>query len=186
MKKLLLTGLACALLVGCMSASKMTKINSNVQGLAYNSVATNYTPMLTRASLLDFDDGSQALNYKIDSYKRDNYGNKQTVNFSIPNNSADQHLGLLNKFIEWDTKAKARSEQFDKEIGRVKTVNGYSVYTFHSGSKYSNFLDICFVITENSPCVIDSATFDVSNVKELIKDINKFKNNKFQHIDTSI
>ncbi|HHT7700624.1 hypothetical protein ACFGW3_06595 [Pasteurella multocida] len=60
MKKLVLVGLVSALLVGCTSASKMTKVNSNVKGLVYNSVASNYTPMLTTVSLLDFDDGSQA------------------------------------------------------------------------------------------------------------------------------
>ncbi|HDR1860346.1 hypothetical protein ACFGYG_05985 [Pasteurella multocida] len=186
MKKLVLVGLVSALLVGCTSASKMTKVNSNVKGLVYNSVASNYTPMLTTVSLLDFDDGSQALNYRSETYKRDNYGNIQTVNVTIPNTSLEQHLELLNKFIDWDIKAKARAEQFDKEIGRAKTTNGYSVYTFHSGSKYSNFLDICFVISEGSPCMIESITFDVQNVKNIIQDLTKFKSGGFKHVDTSV
>ncbi|WP_143411962.1 hypothetical protein [Canicola haemoglobinophilus] len=174
------------LLVGCTTASKLTKVSSNVQGLAYNSVASNYTPMFTTASLLDFDDGSKAIHYKMETYKRDNYGNIQTANVTIPDTSLEQHLVLLNKFLDWDIKAKSRSEQFDKEIGRAKTINGYSVYTFHSGSQHSNFLDVCFVLGENGFCMIESITFDVTNVKRIIEDLTKFKNGQFKHVDTSI
>lgn len=173
-------------LTACQTADKITKLNSPVEGTVYNSVASDYLPMLTTAMLLDFSDGSQALVYQVETYKSDKFGNREKANYTIASGSVNEHLAALNKFIDWNDKAKSRGDQFTKEIARVKTVNGYSVYTFHSGNKYSNLLDVCFTSPENAPCLIQSVTFDVKNVKRIIEDVNKFKDGKFKHLDTSI
>lgn len=178
--------LFCAFLFGCIMPSKTSVVNSHVKGMVYNSVMSDYTNMLTTVSLMDFSDGKQALSYRVQTYKLDQFGNREDVYLHIPRESVDEHLSLLNKFIDWDSKAKSRNEQFDKEIGRAKTINGYSVYNFHSGSSRSNFLAICFVLSEKGACMVDDVTFDLPNVKLLIQDLNKFKTGGFKPIDASI
>lgn len=185
MKKILAL-VFCLFVVGCHTADKVTKIKSQVEGSVYNSVASNFLPMLTTSMLLDFSDGSQALMYQVDTYKRDQFGSSEKANYTIASYSVNDHLLMLNKFIDWDTKAKNRGDQFTKEIGRVKTINGYSIYTFHSGNQYSNLLNVCFTAPESAPCTIQSVTFDVKNVKYIIDDVNKFKDGKFKQLDTSI
>lgn len=185
MKKILAL-VFCLFVVGCQTADKVTKIKSQVEGSVYNSVASNFLPMLTTAMLLDFSDGSQALMYQVETYKRDQFGNHEKANFTIASHSVNEHLATLNKFLDWDAKAKSRGDQFTKEIARVKTINGYTVYTFHSGNQYSNLLDVCFTSPENAPCLIQSVTFDVKNVRRIIDDVNKFKDGKFKQLDTSI
>ncbi|HHE3463678.1 TPA: hypothetical protein ACPDJG_000596 [Pasteurella multocida] len=186
MKKIYTLGVLSALLIGCSTANNLTKINSSVEGLIYNSVASDYLPGLTSALLLDFDEGYQAVTYTTETYKTNQFGQREKVNITIPSYAVDDHLIMLNKFLSWDQKAKERGDQFSKEIGRVKTVNGYSIYTFHSGNKHSNLLNVCFTNPESMPCNIDSITFDVKNVKLIIQDLNKFKSGGFKQLDTSI
>lgn len=88
MKKILAL-VFCLFVVGCQTADKVTKIKSQVEGSVYNSVASNFLPMLTTSMLLDFSDGSQALMYQVDTYKRDQFGSSEKANYTIASYSVN-------------------------------------------------------------------------------------------------
>lgn len=142
--------------------------------------------MLSTSALGAVTTSVQALNYRTETYKTNQFGQKEYANLTIPTYSADEHLNMLNKFLNWNKTAKERGDQFDKEIGRVDTINGYVIYTFHSGNQYSNLLDVCFTTPKMAPCTISSLIFDVKNVNKIIKDVEKLKSGGFKQLDTSI
>ncbi|VGM95203.1 Uncharacterised protein [uncultured Avibacterium sp.] len=185
MKKLVLIGLVSAVLAGCTSADRVSKVNSPVQGMVYNSVASTYTPMLTTASIASFPD-DQELIYRAESYKANSYGGRQFVVLRILKSNVKEHEELLQKFIKWDNLAKARNEQFTKLIGSAKVHNGNMIYTFHSGNQYENILSVCFDVLTTSVCGVDPISFDRKNVELILKDIQKFKQGGFKHTDLSV
>lgn len=187
MRKLFLVGalIASFVLIGCQSAKRTTDVNSNVKGMVYNSVASNYLPRLTTVSLSELSDGREVLFYRVETYNQ-SHGMPQYEVFAIPFNDVDEHKALLEKFLEWDNKALSRGDMFTKEIGRAKTYNGYSNYKFHSGNKSSNLLNICFSMTDSSGCYVEGITFDVNNVKNILQDIERIKSGKMKHLDDSI
>lgn len=172
------------LLTACSMADRSTKITSQVQGLIYNDIASRYSPRLTQVFLEDFSDGSQALRYMTELFGKNSSGVEYSI-YVVSSKNADEHLSLLNKFIDWNKKAKDRGDQFEKKIGSAKTVNGYIQYTFHSSNEYKNLLVTCFSLSEDSMCT-DATTFDLSSVNYIISDITKLKNRSLKQLDTSI
>lgn len=186
MKKIILfLIITCFSITGCQTAIRTTNVSSNVKGFVYNSVLSNYFPRLTTVSLSEFSDGSQFLTYKTETYES-LYGVPQFIVFSIPIDNIDDHRGLLEKFLEWDKKALSRGDMFTKEMGRAKAYNGYSNYTFHSGNKRNNYLDICFSMTDSSGCSLEGVAFDTENVKNILNDIDRIKSGEIKHLDDSV
>ena len=170
MRKIFLTALSCALLIGCSSANNVSKIPTDVKGMVFNNVASTYMERPTSAYLVDYPNGNQSIEYVV----------------KIPSDHASEHLSMLNKFLEWDKLAKSRNDSFSKEIGIAPTTNGYNVYAFHSGNNNTNVLVSCFSLTNTPGCGIEEAVFTVDNVKKIIRDVNKLKTGSLKPVDTSI
>lgn len=185
MKKIFITIITTVFLLGCQTADKTTKIASNVKGMIYNDIASNYFPRLTIISLENFPGGKQYLTYQTETYKVE-YGIRKSIYYRIPFDNIDEHQALLEKFLAWNTKASSRKDMFTKEIGRASTFNGYSVFTFHSGNQHSNLLNICFSLTDSPGCSTNGVVFDVENVELIINDLKKFKSGSFKQFDPSI
>jgi hypothetical protein len=185
MRKIFLTALSCALLIGCSSANNVSKIPTDVKGMVFNNVASTYMERPTSAYLVDYPNGNQSIEYVVETYRMNN-GLGANLTLKIPSEHASEHLSILNKFLEWDKLAKSRNDSFSKEIGIAPTTNGYNVYAFHSGNNNTNVLVSCFSLTNTPGCGIEEAVFTVDNVKKIIRDVNKLKTGSLKPVDTSI
>lgn len=161
---LLLLAIA-AILSGCAAGMIDTskRISSDLQSTGFNSIASRYMDRPTFVSFAIMKDGSRVLNIMIDSYGT----NQPTVPLYEKNKT--EYISAIDKYLEWESKARSNKDSFDKEILRVSNPNTLIVqFSFHSGNEFNHYLGVGFLskgLLGEIPVPI--LTFDRKNALEL-------------------
>jgi hypothetical protein len=128
-----------AILSGCAAGMIDTskRISSTLQSTEFNSVASRYMERPTFASVAIMKDGSRVLNIMIDSYG----SNQPTVPLYEKNKK--EYIEAIDKFLEWESKARSNKDLFEKEILRIRNPNTLIIQlSFHSGNEYNHYLGV--------------------------------------------
>ncbi|MCS0161615.1 hypothetical protein [Vibrio alginolyticus] len=146
MKRLLSVGLI-AMLAGCATIEKETRIPSTLKASEFNSVASLYMPKPTFVSYESFSSGENVLAVKMTTYGIDQYSNSEsTIRYSQA--YAEKYIDLIDKYLEWNKIALQRKDIVNKEIGREAAWTGGTdaelKFSFYSGNENSHFLAVSF------------------------------------------
>ena len=152
-------------LSSCASLTPQTenRIASSLAAKEFNSISSTYMNRPTFVSSVIMKDGSQSLYVKVDSY-----GSAKGI-LSLSYANRDFYVRSIDKFLEWEKKAKANKHAFNKEIGNVKELSGRANYylEFVSGNEQSHYLEVG--IQASLAGKLEIASFDRSNALKLRK-----------------
>lgn len=172
--------LVAGLLGACASApTKETRISTRLEGLEFNSVASQYRTRPTVVKIFEYGDRPDTLLVSVDLY-----GNR-TGWASFFKGLAPAYIAHIDKFLEWEALARERGDALTREIGRAPSPSGGTkadlLFSFHSGNERSHFLTITFCMSMT--CATGSGlTLDVAGAKELRALLLRFDAGELKHI----
>lgn len=177
----IILALGVMLLAGCagsIQGGTETRLNSDLRVSDYNDASDRYTERPTFVSKVERIGTGEMLWIKVDKYgvNEDLY---------IPIQSVPDLSAAINKYFEWEGKAKARGDQIDKRIAKIDGWAQFKLDTmFFSASPESHY----FVISQ---CVLgclsadatDEFLFDRKNSSRLKLLLSDFANGKLKTVD---
>lgn len=112
-------------------------VDTELQAKMYNSVASQYMNRPTFVDLNIQKSGDKVLDIQVVDY----LDNK--VHLMVFYRDMHVYLNAIDKYLEWEEKAKVKRHVFDKVIDTYSSPWGidYS-FNFHSGNKYTHYLSI--------------------------------------------
>jgi hypothetical protein len=176
-------------ITGCISTAtnvKKTRVTTNVDIKVFNSLSSDYVNRPTFAVVDEYDYNNRHV--KSLNYSANGFGSTYLQGVSYPNKSpiwvniteVDTVISYIDKFIEWETKAKSKGDMFSKDIGQFDSHTSSSItfkYSFFSGNKFNHYLVVSYC--SNGMGLICSANsesyLDVEEANTLKEELLKFK-----------
>lgn len=135
---------------GSIQSGTETRLNSDLRASDYNDASDQYTERPTFVSKVERIGTGEMLWIKVDQYGTDE-------NLYIPIQSVPELTSAIDKYFEWEAKAKSRGDQIDKKIAKI---NGWAQFKldtlFFSASPESHY----FVIRQ---CVLGCLSADATD-----------------------
>lgn len=174
MKKSLLL-IAMLAITACTTLKQSTRLSSEVQAVEFNSITSSYLVRPTFAQIDELTNGGVNLVIKMSMYD----GREAAV--AVGKQYVADNIVMIEKFLDWETKATSRGDQFTKEIGTVVSwVNDNAdisnKYEFHSGNVSNHYLVIASCAL--GQCLDKALFFDSAQARKLKGLLEQFQANE--------
>ena len=156
------------------------RLSSKLKVSEFNEISSSYNERPTFVELRKL--GSKDVIF-IDytPYRKDNLNT--AIFISKP--AVDDALAYIAKYKQWNEQAKANSDAFEKDIGKIPTASGLgALFAFYSGNAQNHYL-VIFDCSLGICSRDDKRFIDEKNVNELELLLTDFKNDKLILEDVS-
>lgn len=141
----------------------------NFQASEFNSVASKYYDRPTSAEIVRFKSGDSYLAIQMDKYGND-------VNeIRFVKEGGKEYDQLIEKYLEWESQAKANKDLINKDIGKAKGFANKIKFSIYSANQYSHYLELSVFGTSHQ-------YYDRAAALELRKLLNEYTNDKIEFI----
>ena len=135
--------------LGCVTTKEETRVSSSLSAREYNEIYSTYSKRPTWVTLRKMSDGNSVLTIEMEQYAYNPTASHAPEHMtpyrvSFDERFADQYISLIDKYLEWESKAQKRGDAFTKIIGKANTWAAMGTlklgFYFHSGNESSHLL----------------------------------------------
>lgn len=179
--------LVAAIVSGCTTMKEETRISTSLKAREYNNIYSTYAPRPTWLKMLTLSDGNTVLSVQMEHYGHNPTNhhspeNMQPRTISFDQRFCAQYVELIDKYLEWESLARTRSDALTKKIGTASSWSQVGTsklsFSFHSGNETSHFL---VVGLDMGLGTTNDLYFDRSDATELKKLLLKLQKGEMRH-----